>query len=995
MNWLRNMKMRNKLFLAFGSLIVIMITLSTITMSQFVKISNEYTILINSTLQRYMYLTDANNVMLQMRFHNLSRFYLMENGIYSRELSQIYDDLDLLINSFYKYMNNYRDTVMGNNFLSQSDKQWRMEQYDAIMARFNSDFAVFSRNVRVAVANNDAVWLGRIIPEGIQGANAISDRLTALSTLATSTVQEKMDMVAQHYVEAVETVLIFTLLTIILAAVMSFVISNTIREPILKMQRAMAEIAKGNMGYTIRSPHRDELGTLANNIGDMIDAVAEMNKTSAVMDYMDAMITITDSEKNLVFINKLAAIAHGVDQKDCLNKKCYKVLKRLDRPCIYCVSPQVWPDKEDEEIKEVGYSWDDRLEKWLTGKSAIIRWVDGSLVLFHSFIDATMKKNYEENLNKAKLAAEAASASKTAFLSNMSHEIRTPMNAIIGMTDLLAHENLTQRQEAYVKDITLSAHSLLGLINDILDLSKIEAGKLSLNPVDYDFLALMDNVSSMFTFVAQKKGLDFQYETSGDLPDYLFGDDIRLRQILTNICSNAIKYTEKGHVKMKLTVGEDDLIFEISDTGMGIRKEDLPKLFNTFERVNTNKTRDIVGTGLGLSICKSFVEMMSGTLLVDSEYEQGSVFTIIIPKVIGKKSGVKFKKTASTEHVLRAPEANILVVDDNEFNLRVAVGLMGLFDINIKTAMSGQESIDMVQKEDFDIVFMDHMMPGMDGVEATAKIRELGGRHATFPIIALTANAVQGMREMFLANGFNEFVAKPIDLSEMEAVLLEWLPEKKVRTNAIEKYEKKTIETQDDFIAALDGISDIDTGLGLSRVSGMKDMYRKTFEFFYAKLTSECDGMADKLEAQDLNAFMISIHAMKSSLAILGIMRLSESAAKLEASAREGDMQYCVERYPDLQEKLFNLFKKLIPIFEVPTKRVSKKPGEASLLRDALRKTMAAVDNFDQIEGTRILNDLLVYDFGEPNNDLLTKASTAFNNFEYDDVKQILEKLNV
>ncbi|WP_461257405.1 sensor histidine kinase, partial [Treponema sp. R80B11-R83G3] len=213
---------------------------------------------------------------------------------------------------------------------------------------------------------------------------------------------------------------------------------------------------------------------------------------------------------------------------------------------------------------------------------------------------------------------------KTSFLANVSHEIRTPMNAIIGMTDLLSYEPLNRRQMGFINDIKVSAHSLLSIINDILDMSKIEAGKLELNPINYDFHLLLDNVHSMFSYVTKKKGLEFKYETEGKMPRYLYGDDIRLKQVLTNICGNAVKYTEKGYVKFKVTAVDDKLTFEIKDSGVGMRKEDLPKLFNTFQRIENEKNRTIVGTGLGLSISKTFVEMMGGKIIVDSEYEQGS-----------------------------------------------------------------------------------------------------------------------------------------------------------------------------------------------------------------------------------------------------------------------------------------------------------------------------------------------------------------------------------
>jgi signal transduction histidine kinase/DNA-binding NarL/FixJ family response regulator len=383
-------------------------------------------------------------------------------------------------------------------------------------------------------------------------------------------------------------------------------------------------------------------------------------------------------------------------------------------------------------------------------------------------------------VDAARDKADTESKYKSAFLANMSHEIRTPMNAIIGMADLLVNEQISRRQMGFINDIKVSAYSLLSTINNILDFSKIESGKFSLTPANYDFRALIDNIIVMFRYVTQKKGLEFKYESSGDLPEYLYGDELRLRQVLTNVCGNAVKYTEQGYIKLNISFSGINLIFEVSDTGMGIHKEDLPKLFDAFERMEMKKNRSIAGTGLGLPICKSIVEMMGGLILVDSEYGKGSVFTIIIPVVSGDKSEVKPVKVQKRERTLYAPNASILIVDDNEINLKVAEGLLGLFKISVKTAFSGKEAISMVQKNDFDIVFMDHMMPEMDGIEATGEIRKLGAQYEKLPIIALTANTVQGVKEIFLSNGFNEFISKPIKIQELNEILREWLPPEKI-----------------------------------------------------------------------------------------------------------------------------------------------------------------------------------------------------------------------
>ena len=373
-----------------------------------------------------------------------------------------------------------------------------------------------------------------------------------------------------------------------------------------------------------------------------------------------------------------------------------------------------------------------------------------------------------------------ANKTKSNFLANMSHEIRTPMNVIIGMSEFLQHEKLNTRQMSFVNDIHSSAHSLLTIINDILDMSKIEAGKLALMPVNYDFSLFLDNIKSMLMYMTDKKGLDFKFETSGEMPKYLYGDDIRLKQVITNIYGNAVKFTSKGRVSMHVNAMDDTLFFEIEDSGRGISKDEMSKIFNAFEQAGTKENRAFIGTGLGLNISKTYVEMMGGRIMVESELGQGTIFTVEIPIVKGNPDTEEANEEETDEQVLSAPDANVLIVDDNEFNLKTVEALFSLFNINTKSVFSGQEAIDIVQKEAFDIIFMDHMMPEMDGIEAANEIRKLGGKHANCIIIALTANAIYGAKEMFLANGFNSYVSKPVEMRDLKKLLLEWLPEEKV-----------------------------------------------------------------------------------------------------------------------------------------------------------------------------------------------------------------------
>ncbi|MDR0311839.1 MAG: response regulator [Acidobacteriota bacterium] len=634
-----------------------------------------------------------------------------------------------------------------------------------------------------------------------------------------------------------------------------------------------------------------------------LSRIDTLEQFGTIWNTVESGIIIIDAENRKVLdVNPIAARMYGDTKENIVGKTCKEVFCSAICPIL---DENKTMDRSERMFRKA-----DGTEIPIIKSVVKIRYKRRPALL-ESFVDLSYVKESEEQRRLLDVT-EQANRAKSAFLANMSHEIRTPMNAILGMAELLQHERLDDRQTHYVSDIHNAAHSLLSIINGILDLSKIESGKLELLPVDYNFKALIDNIASMFGFMADKKGIKFRLEAEGELPVYLYGDDIRVRQTLTNICGNAVKFTEEGYVSLKVINAGDTLIFEIKDTGKGIKEEDLPNLFAAFQQADVAKNRGINGTGLGLSISKAFVDLMGGSIKVHSAYGVGTVFTVKIPLVPGSVNESK-EEAAMNEETLRMLNGNVLVVDDNEFNLKVACGLLRLSQIEAKTADGGKEALEMVQREDFDIVLMDHMMPDMDGIETTAAIRELGGKYACLPIIALTANAIQGAKEMFLSNDFNGFISKPISRSELNAVLREWLTPAESPPGAAASAMPED-EASDSVLDALSKLG-IDVEAGIDRFSGQEELYLEIVKDFCITFPKHCITLSSSLADREIDSFCISIHGMKSALSTIGETVLSERAAVLEVAAKNRDIAFCQERFPGFNEELTALHEKLAKIF--------------------------------------------------------------------------------
>ena len=549
-------------------------------------------------------------------------------------------------------------------------------------------------------------------------------------------------------------------------------------------------------------------------------------------------------------------------------------------------------------------------------------------------INSIQKSEESKEFKAAKVIAEHSNAAKSEFLANMSHEIRTPINAVLGMNEMILNESLKAGNSLpedrdqilkvfesinnYAGNIDSAGHNLLSIINDILDFSKVEAGKLEIVNVEYRLSSVLNDVSHMIDFKAKDKGLKFLIDAQDTMPDCLYGDEVRIRQIMTNLLNNAVKYTQEGYIQLSVssktkpeTSGnkEIELIVSVKDTGIGIKEEDIVRLFDKFERVDMEKNSTVEGTGLGLAITRNLLEMMGGSIDVKSKYGKGSVFTAIIPQRIASDEPIGDFKAKSLRNLsfskpeeenLKAPGAHILIVDDTQMNLVVAKGLLKNTEIRIDTAESGEEAIKCASLNSYDIILMDQRMPGMDGVEAMHKIREdRDGKNNHTPFICLTADAVSGARERYIAEGFDDYLTKPINSKTLRQAVFKYLQEDK-KMSGSDGITKDT--------AAEEKL--IDRNAAAQYYSGNDELYDSMLDAYILESETKAPLIDKYYKARDWKNYGAVVHALKSTSRMIGAMGLSEIAARMEAASNKKDEEAIYSEH----EGMIELYKRVLDL---------------------------------------------------------------------------------
>ena len=730
------------------------------------------------------------------------------------------------------------------------------------------------------------------------------------------------------------------------------------------------------------------LGGAIAGLFDRSRTQASLTKMSTLIDRYTQPVVYIDTAESVTYYNAATYKVFGYTEDELLAGGLemlfgHETFKR--------VQTHVWPKAFEEGIIEIDLPLIHRNGKIrIFSFLGVVIHIEGELPQL-----ATIGTDVTD-LVDAKEAAEAANKAKSDFLSTMSHEIRTPMNAILGITDIqLQNERLDPNTREALERIHISGDTLLGIINDILDLSKIESGKLELVIDKYELASLISDTAQLNMMRIGSKPIEFELQIDERLPTVLLGDELRVKQVLNNILSNAFKYTASGTVRFKITAESDEnndngdlvLITIVSDTGQGMTTEQVKRLFEKYTRFNMDANRTTEGTGLGMSITQNLLDMMNGDISVESSLGVGSTFTIRIPQgrvgpaVFGtslakslQQFGPSSRKQMRRVQITREPMpyGRVLIVDDVETNIYVAKGLLTSYGLQIDSANSGYETIEKIKKgKTYDIIFMDHMMPKMDGIEATKRLRSTGYEG---PIVALTANAVAGQADIFLGNGFDDFISKPIDIRQLNTVLNKFIRDRQ---------PVKVVEAARNQVAGLKGQDGSDKDP--PQAAGTQKI-NEAFLRDANKSLLALDSIMEKgsvYNKDDMRTYVIFVHGMKSALANIGNTELSAVARNLEALGRSGNAEAMSAETPAFLNSLRSIVADLTATEESDSDVTTDE--DPSFLQDKLLAMKTACAQFDKKNTRTIISELKEKKWSTPTNILLSTVSEHLLHSDFDE----------
>ncbi len=622
----------------------------------------------------------------------------------------------------------------------------------------------------------------------------------------------------------------------------------------------------------------------------------------------------------------------------------------------------------------------------------------------------------QERLEIESELAKSANEAKSNFLASMSHEIRTPINAVLGMDTMILRESKDDNIREYAMNIYTASNTLLALINDILDFSKIESGKMDIEPVQYDFATLLGDVFNMIRIKAEVKGLQTVIDVDSSLPSGLIGDDVRIRQILLNIMGNAVKYSDEGGIRLTVSGEREEdrvnLHFSVKDTGIGIKEEDIGRLFDDYERVTELRNRSVEGTGLGLSITAKLLNLMGSELKVKSVYGEGSDFYFDLVQQISDYSRLgdmtaRIRQKAeefSYQSAFTAPEAYVLVVDDNKMNRDVFCGLIKETGVVIDQAASGLEALELIDKNSYDIVFLDHMMPDMDGIEVLEHIREKRPKEEDASVyVALTANALSGSKEYYVGAGFDDYMSKPIIPEMLENMLRRYIPEDKLIKSDNPELSMAEIKSSEDkeVREELPMVEGIDWNYAMLHYRSSEAL-EDAIKTFYNMIAVEAEELSyyfnklkdDNDDASALSNYRIKVHAMKNEANLIGGYFLGGSAASLEYASRDGNIGQVLDVTPYFLDS-WNSYRSKLKLLSFLTDSSDKQSieGHQDEVRDLLTRLNDAMQAFDVHGADDVMKEIDEYQFPESLEEDMSRLKGYVSNLDSDNAEILINKL--